>query len=312
MVAVTLNVAAANHDLPWTPEEPLFVNARVETVQGETARYAPDSTGGLRRFGHFPRAWPFHYGCLPGVVSLGDEDLVPGPQGEPENWLDVVVCGGRFSPGQRAECRVVGVALRADDDHKLLTVAADAPEFEQVTSLAGLPAEVCRAAGDWFAAQGVHFEFGNRARAWQVLEQAVDSGAIPVNRYRSAGGVVIHDNRVLLLERPERNEVRLPKGHVERAEPVERTARRETKEESGLRGLDPLDSLGTIRNVFFHDGRLFVRDETYFVYRWRGERVKDEEKQFRRSWASFEDAVSRLTFAAERYFLRRAAALAAG
>ena len=37
-------------------------------------------------------------------------------------------------------------------------------------------------------------------------------------RYAAAGGVVVDGDRMLVLERPERNEVRLPKGHVEPGE----------------------------------------------------------------------------------------------
>ena len=37
-------------------------------------------------------------------------------------------------------------------------------------------------------------------------------------RYNAAGGVVIHEGRMLLLDRSTRNEMRLPKGHVEAGE----------------------------------------------------------------------------------------------
>ena len=52
-------------------------------------------------------------------------------------------------------------------------------------------------------------------------------------RYLAAGGVVVHDNQVLVLRRPHRAEVRLPKGHVEPGEDAAEAAIRETQEESG-------------------------------------------------------------------------------
>jgi len=193
----------------------------------------------------------------------------------------------------------------------LLTSGYNFPARRITVNLApaDLPKEVHETVADWFAALGVHFEFGDLTQAWQVIAETLTTAAPPLNRYRSAGGVVVHDDQVLVLERPRRNELRLPKGHVEPGEPVEKTARREVKEETGLRGLDQLGSLDTIRNLFFHEGRLFVRDETYFLFRWRGKRVKDSEKQFRRRWLSLPDARAGLTFATERYFLRRAEAI---
>ncbi len=282
------------------------MTARVETTQGDTGRYAPGPAGEPRLFGHFPRTWPFHYGCLPGVVSTGDESVLPGPEGEVVDWIVAVICGGEFQAGQRAECRLVGIALRADGDHKLLSVAVDAAEFNTVQAPEDLPESICGTVADWFAQQGIGYEFAGPDRAWAVLEESIAAGGVPVNRYRSAGGLVVHDGRVLLLERPERRELRLPKGHVEPGETLEDTAWRETKEESGLRGVDIVADLGTIRNLFHHDQRLWLRDETYFLFRWRGKRTRQGEEQFQRRWVSWDDAEALLTFASERHFVRQA------
>lgn len=60
----------------------------------------------------------------------------------------------------------------------------------------------------------------------------MNGSAGEVVRYVAAGGVVVGAGRVLVLERPGRNELRLPKGHVEHGEsaeaaPFERSARRQ-------------------------------------------------------------------------------------
>ena len=41
---------------------------------------------------------------------------------------------------------------------------------------------------------------------------------LPVREYEAAGGVVARDGKVLLLWRPARDEIRLPKRHVEPGE----------------------------------------------------------------------------------------------
>ena len=51
--------------------------------------------------------------------------------------------------------------------------------------------------------------------------------------YQAAGGVVFHAGKVLLLDRPSRSEVRLPKGHIDRGESAEEAALREVREETG-------------------------------------------------------------------------------
>ena len=54
-----------------------------------------------------------------------------------------------------------------------------------------------------------------------------------IQRYQTAGGVVIYQQQMLLLDRPARQEVRLPKGHIDPGETPAITALRETREESG-------------------------------------------------------------------------------
>ena len=62
--------------------------------------------------------------------------------------------------------------------------------------------------------------------------------------YRSAGGVVYADGRILLLDRPTRGEIRLPKGHIERDESDEDAALREVTEETGYACLEIVADLG--------------------------------------------------------------------
>jgi len=52
--------------------------------------------------------------------------------------------------------------------------------------------------------------------------------------YEAAGGVVLDAGDVVVLRRPDRHELRLPKGHIEAGETSQVAARREVAEETGL------------------------------------------------------------------------------
>jgi 8-oxo-dGTP pyrophosphatase MutT (NUDIX family) len=129
--------------------------------------------------------------------------------------------------------------------------------------------------------------------------------------YHAAGGVVFHDGEVLLLDRPDRGEVRLPKGHIEEGESPVEAALREVREEAGYAHLDVVADLGS-QLVQFEDPwrqRHVTRDEQYFLMRLCDEeRIErgEQEQQFIPLWAPAADAVARLTFEAEQAFVRRA------
>jgi 8-oxo-dGTP pyrophosphatase MutT (NUDIX family) len=129
--------------------------------------------------------------------------------------------------------------------------------------------------------------------------------------YQAAGGVVIHDGKVLLLDRPGRGEVRLPKGHIEAGESPAEAALREVREEAGYAHLEVVADLGT-QQIQFLDPfreRQVTRDERYFLMRLRDKgRLEREEtdRQFISIWVPAAAAVTRLTFEAEREFVRRA------
>jgi 8-oxo-dGTP pyrophosphatase MutT (NUDIX family) len=131
-------------------------------------------------------------------------------------------------------------------------------------------------------------------------------------RYQAAGGVVMHDGKILLLDRPARGEVRLPKGHVEPGESPQETALREVREEAGYADLEIVADLGTITNHFTVPARDrdVVRDETFFLMRLGSDepfqRDEHDASQFNALWVPFDDALACLTFESERDFARRA------
>jgi 8-oxo-dGTP pyrophosphatase MutT (NUDIX family) len=91
----------------------------------------------------------------------------------------------------------------------------------------------------------------------------------PAVRGRNAGGVVVHDGRVLVLHRrvAGRDEVKLPGRRLEPGEAPLDCALREVREEAGLDDVTVVAHLGTVDSRFAFGGRRFERDETWYLMR---------------------------------------------
>jgi 8-oxo-dGTP pyrophosphatase MutT (NUDIX family) len=130
-----------------------------------------------------------------------------------------------------------------------------------------------------------------------------------VLHYAAAGGVVVRGNQVLVLNRPGRDEVRLPKGHVEEAESVQHAALREVTEESGYADVEIRCDLGQQIVEFDFRGRHVIRVERYFLMAATSLRQVEreaQESQFIPDWLGWDDALAKLTFEPEREWVRRA------
>jgi len=172
-----------------------------------------------------------------------------------------------------------------------------------------------------------------------MKEEAKETVEGTIVRYVAAGGVVVHESRVLVLFRSNRSEVRLPKGHVEPGEEIEAAALRETREESGYADLTVKADLGTQVVEFDYNGRHVVRTERYFLMTLVGQAFEPAEPvgqafepaepvgqafepaepvgqafqpampgeaQFEPAWLTWDEALAALTFEAEREWVRRA------
>jgi HAD superfamily hydrolase (TIGR01509 family) len=195
----------------------------------------------------------------------------------------------------------------------------DTPTGVTSASSAGL---VCVAVPNrWTASQAFPGAYALTATLDEVTESLDDllaASTLPpktsagTRYYEAAGGVVFQEDRVLTLQRPSREEVRLPKGHIDEGESAAEAALRETAEESGYAALAIRADLGS-QLVEFDDGKKHVlRSERYFLVELTGsagEPSSPPEQQFVPTWLGWEDALAALTFEAEREWLWRARAL---
>jgi 8-oxo-dGTP pyrophosphatase MutT (NUDIX family) len=129
-----------------------------------------------------------------------------------------------------------------------------------------------------------------------------------VIEYTTAGGVVYQEGRILVLQRPSRNEVRLPKGHIDPGETAAEAAIREVIEESGCcRDLTILADLGEMVVHFEYNGRHYRRTEYYFLMTaGKTGPPSSGEAEFIPTWLTWAEAEASLSYEAEREWLRRA------
>jgi 8-oxo-dGTP pyrophosphatase MutT (NUDIX family) len=141
-----------------------------------------------------------------------------------------------------------------------------------------------------------------------------------VKQYVAAGGVVVQQGIVagldparrylLVLDRPTRDEVRLPKGHIDDGESARAAALRETAEEAGYTDLELLGDLGSQLVEYDYQGHHYIRHERYFLMALRSsaqiERNESDARQFQVRWIPVEEAAAQLTYPAEQYWAERA------
>lgn len=127
--------------------------------------------------------------------------------------------------------------------------------------------------------------------------------------YSTGGGVVFKGNHFLLLARPKKAEIRLPKGHIDQGETSAATALRETMEETGYADLEIVADLGFALVEFEHEGKSFRRTEFYFLMELKSDRrvqqPKQDKAQFDPFWCSVAEGLQLLTYKEEQEVLKR-------
>ena len=133
-------------------------------------------------------------------------------------------------------------------------------------------------------------------------------------RQISAGGVVFRtlDSgfRICLIGRRKSGRVIwfLPKGHVEKGEPLKATALREVREETGVVG-SILSSLGSIQYSFFdlESRKNVFKTVHFFLVRYERGRLSDHDDEVERAkWFSVKNAFKHIEYPGERAILNKA------
>ena len=125
---------------------------------------------------------------------------------------------------------------------------------------------------------------------------------------RSAGGLVIDGDRILLISTRNGRRWQLPKGHIERGETPEQAAVREVREETGVDGriiatLPPIEYWYVERG----NARIHKKVDYYLLTYLSGSNTNyDPEEVSGAEWLTWEDGLARLSFDNERQVVRTA------
>jgi 8-oxo-dGTP pyrophosphatase MutT (NUDIX family) len=132
-------------------------------------------------------------------------------------------------------------------------------------------------------------------------------------RELSAGGVVVHEGRVLVIVPTRRAAdgslvLALPKGHLDGEETAEQAAAREVREETGVQA-ELVEDLGDVRYWYVRDGRRIAKSVRFFLFRYvRGDIADHDDEVLEVRWLELERARLELTYPGERKMVELAIA----
>jgi len=122
----------------------------------------------------------------------------------------------------------------------------------------------------------------------------------------SAGGVIVNHGRICLVWQRINSRWTFPKGHRHRSESLEKTARREILEETGLIVRKPIKRLGVIERMGRTDKGYEWKKIHLFLFRTRQKKLTPlESHKYRAAWFRLKDAQRRIFWKIEREFLSK-------
>jgi 8-oxo-dGTP pyrophosphatase MutT (NUDIX family) len=130
----------------------------------------------------------------------------------------------------------------------------------------------------------------------------------------SAGGVVVHEGKVLVIVPTRRAAdgsfvLGLPKGHLDKGETTEQAATREVREETGVEA-ELVGELGEVRYWYVRDRRRIAKSVFFFLFRYvHGDLADHDDEVLEVRWMDFVEAQKALSYPGERDMVARAMAL---
>lgn len=133
---------------------------------------------------------------------------------------------------------------------------------------------------------------------------------------KSAGAIIFRKkegkNFYLLLHYPsssrsDKTYWDFPKGHIEKGESIFKTAKREIKEETGLKNIRFIEGFKEWIKYFFRaDGKNIFKIVTFFLAETQEEKIKISSEHMGYKWLPYEEAVKQLTFKNAKEILNKA------
>ncbi len=142
----------------------------IEDPKGSTERHVWDEATAqwtAYQFLHTSEPWPAHYGYIPGTRNPADGDA-----------LDVLLLSSAsLRTGDTIAARAVGVLLRPDGDHKILSIALDDPNLVHVSRFSEVPSGELRSIESWFRTWSNPPEWDDEVRARAMIASFRDGAA---------------------------------------------------------------------------------------------------------------------------------------
>ncbi len=127
---------------------------------------------------------------------------------------------------------------------------------------------------------------------------------------KSAGAIIFRkeaESRKFLLLHYEEGHWDFPKGHVEKNETETETAKREIKEETGIKELKFLPKFKeTISYYYKREGKLYRKEVVFFLAETGEAKIKISKEHIGFEWLEFDKALEKLTFKNAKELLKKA------